>query len=107
VRYSMLALIGWVFIASGLLGCGAALTKLVAGEVWKLTPLDAPQEERDKAQRRIENALTVAVNAGVGGMTSFTLGCGLLIWNWRQKRLEARRSRSVKSVLKLQEQDDG
>jgi hypothetical protein len=107
MRFSMLALIGWVFIASGLLGCGAALLKLVDDEIWKLTPSDATQQEREEAQRRIENSLSVTIQAGAGGTTSFAIGCGLLMWNWRQKRLEAGRSRSEKSVLKPQEQDDG
>ncbi len=108
MRFSMLALFGWVLVASGLLGCMAALVQLLSEDgAFKYVPPDTPPEEKLRAAKLLQDSLSLAIRAGTGGMASFVVGCGLLMLNWRQKRREARRERSGIEVLTIQEQDDG
>src|SRR5437762_2177634 len=92
MRFSLLALFGWVLIASGLLGTMVGLKHLVADGVLTRTvpPEGESSEQKQKAAQIAQEALSLTIRAGTGGMASFVIGCGLLILNWRQKRREMR-----------------
>src|SRR5438105_2328499 len=94
MRFSLLALVAWVLIVSGLIGCGAASLYVVSehNEYRRFERARAAEyaspEERRKTAQAVQDNDSWSRSAGLGGTASFSIGCGLLILNWRQMRRE-------------------
>lgn len=101
MRFSILMLLAWALMASGLLGCVVGAIEGVLAVPYFVTA-DTPPEVKERVMDTCEKRLNRALWCGVVGGGSFFAGCGLCILDWRRRhRMKLQALRIVEESLNL------